>query len=120
MKSRKSDKTIAIENELKNGGQAPAIAKRHGVTMQTVYNIKYNMKKGGKKPSDTNRTAQQERTIKRLQEDIKNMADDRISLLHRFNSLLKEIGDQAAIINYLERKVEALLAQQLNNLPKGV
>ena len=129
-KARKSMQTIAIETELENGGQAPAIAKKFGVPVQTVYNIKYNMKKGAKKPktkivlthkkeeaSNTISIAQYERMVKTMKDDIDWLNNERTQMVGKFHNLLKEVGDQAAIISYLERKIESLLAQQFNNQP---
>lgn len=120
--SRKAKKTVAIINAIESGATNQEIAKKFGVTLQAIYNIKYNMKKGAKKSkqtSDTNSIAQQTRTIKELTDSNNKLYADRTNIAMQANALLKEIGDQAAVINYLERKIETLLIQQFNNQLKG-
>ena len=126
----KAKKTVAIINAIESGATNAEIAKKFGVPLQTIYNIKYNMKKGVKKPktkivlthkkeeaSNTISIAQYERMVKTMKDDIDWLNNERTQMVGKFHNLLKEVGDQAAIISYLERKIESLLAQQFNNQP---
>lgn len=126
----KAKKTVAIINAIESGATNAEIAKKFGVSLQTIYNIKYNMKKGVKKPktkivlthkkeeaSNTISIAQYERMVKTMKDDIDWLNNERTQMVGKFHNLLKEVGDQAAIISYLERKIESLLAQQFNNQP---